>query len=112
MLVSAITQLIMEKNSESNTNTSKKRGGARPGSGRPKKSLRQPKFLDYVCRKDVDGFIRKAFRLADEGDSKILLYILDQTFGRAKQNIGVGGEDGGPLLIEVSEAIARKRSLK
>jgi hypothetical protein len=93
-------------------NKLKKRGGPRPGSGRPKGSKPMPKFLSYVGTKDIDGLVNKAMKLADNGDSSMIKFLLDQVFGRAHQNIGLGNIDGQPLKIEVSEAIAEKRNLK
>lgn len=94
-----------------NENSGKKRGGFRPGAGRPKGKMTNPNFLDHLYKGDLDRFVKKVFQLADSGDSKALFYVLDQTFGRAKQNMGITGADGGPLQIEISEAIAKKRAL-
>ena len=91
--------------------TKKKRGGVRAGAGRPKGRLSTPDFLNHLYKGDLDRFVKKAFALADAGDTRVLLYVLDQAFGKPKQNVGIGGTDGGPLLIEISEAIAKKRSL-
>lgn len=89
-----------------------KRGGYREGAGRPKGSLNQPKFLDYIVTKDVEHFVQLAIKHANAGDSSMIKFILDQTFGRARQNIGLdGGADGSPLEILISEAIADKRNI-
>lgn len=82
------------------------KGGKRKGAGRPvgvKNST--PRLRDYLKPKDVNEFIE--FLLANYmEDSKLMIWMGDHIFGKAPQQIT--GADGGPLIVEISEHVAKK----
>lgn len=87
------------------------KGGARPGAGRPKGSTSKPSISKFFTPQELEVFVAK-LKADAETDPKIALWFADQLFGKARQNIGLdGGEDGTPVAIEVSEAIALKNDL-
>lgn len=101
-------------NDDSNNNQENQSGwgGPRPGSGRPKGSGHKPKITDDLTDEQKKELLMKAFVQAADGDAKLLTFFLDHIYGKARQNIGLdGGEDGKSLVIEISEAIAKKNGI-
>lgn len=103
------------------------RGGKRPGAGRKKgsitvgrfrtigqiKSLSQIRraFMDYVDEKQIQKLVKFTLEKA-EVNSDILRFVMEQVFGKARQNIGVdGGDEGKALILHISEEIAKKNQL-
>ena len=79
------------------------KGGKRPGAGRPKGSGLNLK--SYLTEMDIKTFIE--FLLANYmEDARLMMWMGDHIFGKAPQPIT--GNEGGPLQIEISEAIAKK----
>lgn len=77
--------------------------------GRPVGSGNKPNIGNYVSMKEIEQLLQKAKELAEKGDSRMISYLLDHIFGKARQNIGLdGGEDGKALIIQLSEVIAKK----
>lgn len=62
-------------------------GGARKGAGRPKGSVDKPKLRDHLSEEEVSKLVQLAKKKADEGDTNILRFLLEQIFGRAPQSI-------------------------
>jgi hypothetical protein len=86
------------------------KGGARPGAGRPTGSTNVPKFRDFVNQEERDKFVEF---ILDQymGDMRLALWLGDQLFGKATQAVELGGPDGTPLVVQISEAIARKNNI-
>lgn len=94
-------------------------GGKRQGSGRKPLGdddvdygrLLKRRIQNYFSEEDIEHLIDQAFEQAKD-KPEILRFLLEQIFGKARQNIGVdGGEEGKALVIEISEIIARKNGL-
>lgn len=82
--------------------------------GRPKgatfaTSLKK-KFQDYFTPEEVQGLI-DSLKIAMVRDSKIKLFVVEQLFGKAPQRIEMTGNDGQPILIQISEEIAKKNNV-
>lgn len=76
---------------------------------RPIGTTNRPQFHTYtteVDRKEFVAFIRKAFKR----DKELTKWYGDQLFGKASQPIT--GADGGALILEISEVIAKKNASK
>lgn len=84
-----------------------KNGGARPGAGRPKGSTTRPQLRDQLTQKQIDALVAKAFEKADDGDSILLKFMLEQIFGKAPQPLT--GDGGGPIQIEGVEIALRRK---
>lgn len=90
-------------------------GGPRPNSGRPRgesdNSILKRKLRDYISSDELDLFVESLKSKAME-DSKVMMYLIDHIFGKARQNVGLdGGEDGKSIIIEIAEAIANKNDI-
>lgn len=73
-------------------------GGKREGAGRPKGSGNKPRISDYITLDEVKALVETAKRTA--GDKpELLKFLLEQIFGKARQNIGLDGGEGEPLVI-------------
>lgn len=84
-------------------------GGKREGAGRPKGYV--PKIRDFVSAQEVEEFVADITKRAKNSD-KLAAWLGDQIFGKARQNLGIdGGEEGKALVIELSEAIAKKHDI-
>lgn len=80
--------------------------------GRPIGSGNKPNILNYISLREIEDLLMKAKELAIKGDSRMIAYVLDHIFGKARQNIGLdGGENGKTLIIQLSEVIAKKHEL-
>ena len=80
------------------------RGGARPGAGRPKGSTNLPKIGDYITEEEVKELVGMAKLYAKAGKTDLLRFILEQIFGKARQNIRLdGGEDDKPITMKYDE---------
>jgi hypothetical protein len=87
------------------------KGGAQPGAGRPKGSTNVPEFCDYVSEEDRKTFVE--FILSTYmSDMRLAVWVGDQLFRKAMQGVELGGPDGTPIAIEISEAVARKNNIK
>lgn len=75
--------------------------------GRPIGATSRPQFHTYtteVDRKEYVAWVRKSFKKSNE----LAKWYGDQLFGKAAQPLT--GEGGGPLQVEISEAIAKKHA--
>ena len=70
--------------------------------GRPKGSTNNPKLRDQLTPKQVTSLVNKAIEKAQEGDSIMLKFILEQIYGKALQPIG--NDEGKALLIKFDNA--------
>lgn len=88
-------------------------GGKREGAGRPKGTKNKLNVLDFFNGMDLQEVMTKTIELAKTKEgSKERVFLLEQVFGKARQNLGIdGGEDGKALLIQISEAIANKNGI-
>lgn len=87
------------------------KGGARPGAGRPKGSYNKPQIREFFTEEEVAALVADLKASAID-DVKVKLFLAEQVFGKARQNIGLdGGDEGTPVSVEVSEKIARKNGL-
>lgn len=89
-------------------------GGYRPGSGRKKKSSTIAKEMvkDYIAgriSKDIEPIVDKLIDKSVKGDVFAVKELFDRGFGKATATIG--GDKDNPLLVEISEAIARKNDI-
>ncbi len=70
-----------------------KKGGKRPGAGRPVGSTTKIRVLDYFTEKELENFWTDLKERA-KSDSKIALYFAEQMTGKAMQPVDhtTGGE--------------------
>lgn len=74
-----------------------KKGGKRPGAGRPKGSTTRPQVIDYYTPEELKAFFEDLKKRAKD-DTKIALYLAEQMTGKASQ--AITGPEGGPIQIE------------
>lgn len=84
-----------------------KNSGARPGAGRPKGSYTRPQLRDALTHEQIDALVRKAHDMAEQGDTTMLKFILEQVYGKAPQQLEVAGPDGEPLAANLSASDRR-----
>lgn len=73
------------------------RGGKRVGAGKPKGMTNRPVFRNAVTEAQANRLIAKAIKMADDGDTNMLKFVLEQIYGKAVQPLGNDGDK--PLLI-------------
>lgn len=76
------------------------RGGKRAGAGKPKGMTNRPVFRNAVTEAQANRLITKAIAMADEGDTNMLKFVLEQIYGKAVQP--VGGEEDNPIMLQIS----------
>lgn len=76
------------------------KGGKRKGAGRPKGSGNRPQFRDYFTEKDIHALIETVKDQAVQ-DNKLLMWALDQWFGKAPQ--AITGPEGGPVQVTITK---------
>lgn len=76
--------------------------------GRPVGSKEKLLIRDFLKPKDVQKLLNKAYAKAMKGDAKMLQFLLEQSFGKAPQNLNVGSQEGNPLIIQISKEVAQK----
>lgn len=84
------------------------RGGKQPGAGRPKGSKTRPQLRDYYDKDEIEELVTFLKEKAKE-DVGMAKFVAEQIFGKAIQPIG--GDKDSPLIIDISEAIAKKRKV-
>lgn len=97
------------ENSQQNQET--KWGGARPGSGRKPmhgeeeigRKLKR-KFNEYVTEEEIEKIVAMSVKDALDGKGDMQRYLMDQFFGKARQNVGLDGGEGKPIQIIFDEA--------
>lgn len=55
--------------------------------GRPKGSTTKPQISKFITRKEVLSLMATAKKMAANGDSNMVRFLLDHTFGKAPQSI-------------------------
>lgn len=68
--------------------------------GRPVGSTTKPQIKDYMSKNGVEKLMKTAHKMAGEGDSHMLKFLLDQYFGKARQSLEMTGKDGEAIEIE------------
>ena len=76
------------------------KGGKRQGAGRPMGSTTRPQISDFITKNEVKKLVALAKKQA-KIKPELLKFLLEQIFGRPAQNVNLGGQDGGPMLIKV-----------
>ena len=67
--------------------------------GRPFGSTTKPQFKDFITQDEVKSLVRKAKKLAEEGNADLLKWCLDHVFGKAAQPVE-GGDPNNPILVK------------
>ena len=85
--------------------------GFLPGqSGNPNGRPKGKTFRDYFDETEIEdlvGAIKKVYKTKPE----IMKLVVEQVFGKASQNINMGGEDGGPLQVQIIYPYVEKENL-
>lgn len=72
--------------------------------GRPKGSGMKPRLSDYLTESQVKKLIAKAYEMAENGNEKMLQFVLEHNFGKAAQSMDItsgGKELPQPILNAV-----------
>lgn len=85
-------------------------GGKREGAGRPKGSINKFKLRDRFTEQEIEELIMEAKVLAKR-DPVMLKFLLEQIFGKARQSVGISGEDEEPP-IKVQAICSLEQELK
>lgn len=99
-----IPVIPLKTDSQKNSVTRGKNGGARPGAGRKPSALtistmkeRREKFLEIAHENgDFEEICRSLISKAKH-DPKLAVYVIDQVIGKALQGIELSGVNGGPV---------------
>lgn len=88
----------MEKESEKKISGEKKES-AKKASAQVRRRLRE-----YVTEKDVQKIVKNAVQMAKEGDKKMVTFVVEQLFGKAKgTTIMEGGDEDKPVKLSFTE---------
>ena len=83
------------------------RGGKRLGAGRkPAGASIKRNFQDYFTEEEVVALVESVKK-----DPKLKGFLVEQLFGKAPQRIEMTGKDGEPLVVQISEIIAKKNGI-
>jgi hypothetical protein len=75
------------------------KGGKRKNAGRPKGQKDKLVIRDYFTLDDIEKLVETAKKQA-ESKPEIMKFLLEQVFGKARQNIGIdGGEENKAILV-------------
>ena len=85
-----------------------KKGQSGNKDGRPKGSTTKPRLSDYLSEKQVIKLIKKANEMAEEGDTLMLKFVLEQHFGKAIQPME--GSFVGEINISFDDSLKHKFS--
>jgi hypothetical protein len=83
------------------------KGGARPGAGRPAGSTTVPRLRDALTKEQVEALVQKALDKANDGDSLLLKFMLEQIFGKAPQPLT--GDKDNPIYVKGVEISVRRK---
>lgn len=80
--------------------------------GRPKGSRNKLHIHQFVTPDEVEKLVRLAKEQADT-KPELLKFLLEQIFGKARQNIGLdGGEEGTPVMFVPAEIINKNHLME
>jgi hypothetical protein len=79
------------------------KGGKRPGAGRPKGSFTRPQIRDYFTDDEVHEMV-EMLKTYMVDDMNLLKFAVEQVFGKAPQQLEIGGIDGEPLEANLSKS--------
>jgi hypothetical protein len=91
--------------------TNHRRGGKRPGAGRPKGSTKRPQFHEFITDDQAHQVVAALIADALNGKTDAQKYIADQYFGKAMQTQEISGKDGADLIFAISEVVASKNAI-
>ena len=83
------------------------------GGGRPKGSKNKLVITDFFTPEDIDQAVAEAKLLAfgdgnTKPDRQVLIFVLEQLFGKATQRNEHTGAEGEPLVLQLAESIIEK----
>jgi len=81
-------------------------GGARPGAGRPKGSVRKPHISDYWSEEQIQTFFINLYERAEK-DPRIAVWCGEQLSGKATQKLEHTGEEGGAIQIDINKSLSK-----
>ncbi len=67
-------------------------GGKRKGAGRPKGSVNKFKLRERFTEREIGELVDEAKEQAKK-DPVMLKFLLEQIFGKARQSVGISGEE-------------------
>jgi hypothetical protein len=80
---------------------------ARPGARRPAGSSTLPRLRDALTAQQIDALVQRAVDKANDGDSLLLKFMLEQVFGKAPQPLT--GDKDNPIYVKgVAITVRRK----
>lgn len=72
-------------------------GGKRKGAGRPKGAVNKFKLKERFTEKEINELVNDA-KIQAKKDPNMLKFLLEQIFGKARQSVGISGEDDKPSV--------------
>ncbi len=83
-------------------------GGKREGAGRPKGAINKFKLRERFTDEEIMELVSEAKEQAKK-DPIMLKFLLEQIFGKARQSIGMGGEDdGSPIKVQAIYSVEQE----
>ena len=76
--------------------------------GRPFGSTKKPQVSDYITEKETKALLKLAIKLANKGNTDMLKWVLEHLFGKAAQNINLGGQEDNPVVVDLPEDVKTK----
>lgn len=62
------------------------------------------RLREYVTEKDLQTIVKNAVKMAKEGDKKMVTFVVEQIFGKAKgTTIMEGGDEDKPIKMTFSQ---------
>jgi hypothetical protein len=86
-------------------------GQWRPGtSGNPSGGVKKKQFRDYFDEEEEEDLINRVKQVLKKRP-EILKMAIEHMFGKPRQNIGLDGGEGKPIIVNISKEIADKNGI-
>jgi len=77
-------------------------------SGNPKGRPQRNTIKDYITPEEIEKLVIAALKKAKENDTHMLKFVLEQIFGKAKQNVEVTGDEENPITFSLDKETLNK----
>jgi len=85
-----------------------KKGESGNDKGRPFGSITKPRVSDFVTVEEAKALLKLAIKLANKGNVDMIKWTLEHLFGKAAQNINLGGQEDNPVVVDLPADVKTK----